>query len=97
MTERIEQRACIKFCQKLGHSCSETIHTIRQVRVLVYDDESMSDTQIKEWFKRFKSGRAESEQHQGCAHCFFFSTRKELFIADTLQKVGRHVCCLGSA
>lgn len=23
----------------------------------VYDDESMSDTQIKEWFRQFKSGR----------------------------------------
>ncbi|XP_043524290.1 protein GVQW3-like [Frieseomelitta varia] len=53
MTERVEQRICIKFCQKLGHTCSETIRMIRKV----YGDDSMSNTQIKEWYKRFKDGR----------------------------------------
>ena len=31
MTERIEQRYCIKFCQKLAVSQSETIRKIQQV------------------------------------------------------------------
>lgn len=33
----------------------------------VYGDKSMSDTQIKEWFRRFKSGRTsvESDPHPG--------------------------------
>ncbi|CAK9826493.1 Protein GVQW3 [Anthophora retusa] len=57
MSERIEQRICIKFCQKLGHSSSETITMIRKV----YGDESMSNTQIKEWFNRFKSGQTSVE------------------------------------
>lgn len=63
MTERIEQRICIKFCQKLGHSASETIAMIRKV----YGDESMGDTQIKEWFRRFKNGRisVESDERSG--------------------------------
>jgi hypothetical protein len=30
MTERIEQRYCIKFCQKLGDTRSETIPKIQQ-------------------------------------------------------------------
>ncbi|CAK9827830.1 Protein GVQW3, partial [Anthophora retusa] len=33
MSKRIEQRICIKFCQKLGHSSSETITMIRKVYV----------------------------------------------------------------
>jgi hypothetical protein len=30
MTERVEQRYCIKFCQKLGDSKAETIRKIQQ-------------------------------------------------------------------
>jgi hypothetical protein len=30
MTERLEQRYCIKFCQKLGDILVETIHKIQQ-------------------------------------------------------------------
>jgi hypothetical protein len=30
MTERVEQRHCIKFCQKLGDSEAETIRKIQQ-------------------------------------------------------------------
>ncbi|XP_068247957.1 protein GVQW3-like [Palaemon carinicauda] len=57
MTERVEQRYCIKFCQKLGDSQSETIRKIKQV----FGDDAMGVTQIKEWFNRFKSGRASAE------------------------------------
>jgi len=31
MTERLEQRYCIKFCQKLGDSQAETIRKIHTV------------------------------------------------------------------
>ncbi|KAJ4449971.1 hypothetical protein ANN_01378 [Periplaneta americana] len=63
MTERIEQRYCIKFCQKLDDSQSQTIRKIQQV----FGEDAMSVTQIKEWFNQFKDGRtsAESEQHCG--------------------------------
>lgn len=50
MTERVEQRYCIKFCHKLGDSQSETIRKIQQV----FGDDAMGVTQIKEWFNRFK-------------------------------------------
>ena len=51
MTEHIEPRYCIKFCQKFGDSQTEIIRKIHQVV-----DEALSPTQIKEWFNRFKNG-----------------------------------------
>ena len=63
MTERIEQRYCIKFCQKLGDSQRETICKIQRV----FGDDAMGVTQIKEWFNRFKNGRTsvESDERPG--------------------------------
>jgi hypothetical protein len=52
MTERLEQRYCIKFCQKLGDTQAETIYKIQQA----FGDDTMRVTQIKEWFNRFKDG-----------------------------------------
>ena len=57
MTERIKQRYCIKFCQKLGDTQVETIRKIQQA----FENEALSPTQIKQWFKRFKDGRASVE------------------------------------
>ncbi|KAJ4450398.1 hypothetical protein ANN_01822, partial [Periplaneta americana] len=62
MTERIEQRYCIKFCQKLGDSQSQTIRKIQQV----FGEDVMGVTQIKEWFNRFKDGRTSVESEQRC-------------------------------
>jgi hypothetical protein len=63
MTERLEQRFCIKFCQKLGDSQVETIRKIHTV----FGDDAMGITQIKEWYNRFKDGRTsvESEPRSG--------------------------------
>ena len=61
MTENIEQRYWIKFCQKLGNNQTEIIQKIQQA----FKDEALSQTQIKEWFNYFKNGRlsVESEAH----------------------------------
>ena len=63
MTERLEQRYCIKFCQKLGYSQVETIRKIRRV----FGDDAMGITRIKELYNRFKDGRTsvESDAHSG--------------------------------
>jgi len=53
MTERLEQRYCIKFCQKLGDSQVETMRKIQGV----FGDDAMGFTQIKEWYNRFKDDR----------------------------------------
>ena len=42
--ERVEQRYCIKFGQKLGDSQVETIQKIQ----IVFGDDAMGTTQIKE-------------------------------------------------
>ena len=63
MTESIEQKYCIKFCQKLGNNQTETIQKIQEA----FGDEALSQTQIKEWFNRFKNHRmsVESEARSG--------------------------------
>jgi len=63
MTEKMEQRCCVKFCQKLDDTQTETIKKIQQV----FGDVALSPTQIKEWYKRFKNGResVESEPRSG--------------------------------
>jgi len=57
MTERLEQRYCIKFCQKLGDSQVETIRKILRV----FGDDAMGITQIRAWYNRFKDGRTSME------------------------------------
>jgi len=52
MTEKIEQCMCIKFCQKHGHSCSETYGMIHKA----FGNESLGHTQVEEWFRQFKEG-----------------------------------------
>ena len=52
MTESMEQRYCIRFCQKLGNNQTETIQKIQQ---------ALSQTQIKEWFNCFKTGQTSME------------------------------------
>jgi len=63
MTERLEQRYCIKFCQKLGDTQVEIIRKIQQA----FGDDAMSITQIKDWYNRFKDGRTsvDSEPRHG--------------------------------
>ena len=57
MTERLEQRYCIKFCLKLGDSQVETIRKFHTV----FGDDAMGITQIKEWYNRFVGGRTSVE------------------------------------
>jgi transposase len=52
MTERLQQRYCIKFCQKLGDTQVKTIHKIQQA----FRDDAMSISLIKEWLNRLKDG-----------------------------------------
>jgi len=53
MTERLDQRYCIKFCQKLGDSQVVNIRKIQRV----FSDDTMGITQIKECYNRFKDGQ----------------------------------------
>lgn len=52
-----EQRACIKFCFKIGKNATETFELIK----LAFGDVSLSRCVIFDWFKRFKEGRISIE------------------------------------
>ena len=53
MTEGLEQRYCIKFCQKLGDTQMKIIRKVQQA----FDDNATIITRIKEWYNHFKVGR----------------------------------------
>ena len=63
MTEKIEQRICIKFCQKLEDTCQETFDKLLHV----YGNECMSRACVYDWHKRFEEGRetVDSDQRSG--------------------------------
>ena len=81
MTERIEQRYCIKFCQKLGDTQVETVRKIQQA----FRNEALSPTQIKQWFKRFKDGCASVESHSRSGRPS--TSRKEEVMDQVREKV----------
>lgn len=63
MTENVEQRVCVKFCQSLGDTpavCFEKLKT-------VYGDTAMTRSAVYKWFNRFKDGRedVESDKRSG--------------------------------
>jgi len=53
LSANVEQRVNIKFLTKLGKSTTETYNLLTEV----YGDQSLSRTQVFEWFKKFKEGR----------------------------------------
>src|SRR5213080_3141671 len=57
MSEKVDQRICITFCQKLGDSCKETFDKLLHV----YGEECMSRACVYEWYKRFQDGRESVE------------------------------------
>ena len=57
IAELLEQRYCIKFCQKLRDGQVETIQKIQRV----FGDNAMDFTKNKEWYNRFKDGRMSVE------------------------------------
>ncbi|XP_076045657.1 protein GVQW3-like [Oratosquilla oratoria] len=63
MTKSENQRIYVKFCCKLEHSSAETIRMIKKA----FQDGSLSEAQIKMWYKRFKEGgeSVESDPHSG--------------------------------
>ena len=63
VTELVEQRYCIKFCQRLGDRQVETVRNIQRG----FGNNALGITQIEGWYSRLKSGRTsvESEARSG--------------------------------
>jgi hypothetical protein len=99
MTERVEQRYCIKFCQKLGDSKAETIRKIQQA----FSDHAMGATQIKEWFNRFKDccTLADSDQRSRrpstSRNANVIENVRSLILEDHHMTVKKLLMSLGSA
>ena len=53
MAENTEQEVCIKFCQKLGKTSSETFEMLKEV----YGHEALSSDRVFDWHRCFKEGK----------------------------------------
>jgi hypothetical protein len=103
MTESVEQRYCIKFCQKLGNSKAETIRKIQQA----FGDDAMGATQIKEQSNRFKDGRTlagsdqRSRRSSTCQNANVIENVRSLILEDchlTVREIADEVgISIGSA
>jgi hypothetical protein len=58
-----EQRVCIKFCQKLGKTATETYKMLQQA----FGETALSRSKIFERYSRFKNGRTsiDDDPHTG--------------------------------
>ena len=57
MTDFREQRACIKFCFKLGKTATECYEMLKTA----FGEQAMCRSQIFQWFSRFKAGRTSAD------------------------------------
>jgi hypothetical protein len=58
-----EQRVCIKFCQKLGKTATETYEMLQQA----FGETAFSRSKTFEWYSRFKNGctSIDNDPHTG--------------------------------
>ena len=93
MTECVEQYYCIKFCQKLEDSQTETICKIHQI----FGESAMSVTQIKVWYNKFKDSCTLVENNEysrrpsTCYNDVIIEEVKILIMANhclTVQEIG---------
>ena len=63
MADFREQRACIKFCFKLGKTATECYEMLKTA----FGEQAMGRSQTFQWFSRFKAGRTwiDDDEHSG--------------------------------
>ena len=57
MSDRTEQRICLRFCFRLGKTATEA----HEMLLKAFKEEALSRTQVFEWFARFKRGEMSVE------------------------------------
>ena len=64
MSDRTEQRICLRFCFRLGKTATEAHEMLQKA----FKEEALSRTQVFEWYARFKRGEmsVEDHPHSGC-------------------------------
>lgn len=60
MSEKVQQRSCIKFCFKNGISASETLEMLKKA----FGDNALSRASVFDWYKLFKGGRERVEDDE---------------------------------
>ena len=63
MSEKIDHRICIRFCQKVSETCKDTFEKLQRR----YGEDCVSHTQVYEGFKHYKNEResVESDEQSG--------------------------------
>lgn len=82
---QFEQRANIKFCQKLGKSPSETFNMIKQV----YGDEAFGRSAVFKWHQRFAQGRDSLEDDDRSGRPKAVRTERKIEEVATLVRANR--------
>jgi transposase len=80
---QFEQRANIKFCQKLGKSPSKTFNMMKQV----YGEEALGRSAVFKWHQRFAQGRDSLEDDERSGRPKAVRTERNVFGSYT--NVGR--------
>jgi hypothetical protein len=88
MDEKLEQRANIKFCVKLGKSGAETFEMIRRA----YENLAMCRATCFEWFARFKRCRTSLEDDDRSGRPSTNSTPKNV---ETIRDCAPWICPQG--
>jgi len=60
MADFREQRACIKFCFKLGKTATECYEML----MTAFGEQAMGRSETYEWFSRFKAGRTSTDDDE---------------------------------
>jgi transposase len=82
MDVKLEQRANVKFCVKLGKFLAETFEMIRRA----YRNEAMSRVRCFDWHAHFKRGRTSLEDDERSGRPSTSSTPKNV---ETVQRLVR--------
>jgi len=59
MSDRTEQRICLRFCFRLGKTATKAHEMLQKA----FKEETLSRTQVFEWFAGFKRGEMSVENH----------------------------------
>src|SRR5215469_15399322 len=70
MADFHEQRACIKFCSKLGKTATECCEMLKTA----FGEQAMGHYQTFQWFSRFKAGRTSIDDDESCGRPVSSST-----------------------
>jgi len=60
MSDRTEQRICLRFCFLLGKMATEANEMLQKA----FKEEALSRTQVFEWFTLLKRGEMSAEDHR---------------------------------